>query len=352
MKLVRWFARVLAMVALLVAIFGPLLNLAIVALERVPPRRLPLVLWSDEADRQFDSPRSALRFHPVWMWELAPGAVVEGDPILPNGTRGEDVAVERTAKRRFVVLGDSQAFGNGVPDKDTWPRRMVNEWREGGAGVELLNFACAGHTILQDVPRYEQAIAKYRPDVVLVEFGTLNESSIAPHGFTDRERLLMVQDPWFRIRRTLLNITLLRTLEDAFFSQRATATPPDRLGLSRVSLPELGSAVKALAKAIRDSGAQPVFVVPLRRSDAYRADGLLLKYDAAMRAAAAEVKALVIDLPAILDAGMNQASVAEGSPVLKAFFQDPFHPTAIGHTWIAKTIRERLQRFGLAPKSG
>jgi hypothetical protein len=83
--------------------------------------------------------------------------------INPAGQRGPSHPVERVpGKRRVAILGDSQAWGDGVADDETFAARLD------GDGVEVLNFAALGYGTDQELLVLESSAQAYRPDVVVV----------------------------------------------------------------------------------------------------------------------------------------------------------------------------------------
>jgi lysophospholipase L1-like esterase len=83
--------------------------------------------------------------------------------INPAGQRGPFHPVERIeGKRRIAILGDSQAWGDGVGDDEVFAARLD------GGGVEVLNFAALGYGTDQQLLLLEETVAAYRPDVLVV----------------------------------------------------------------------------------------------------------------------------------------------------------------------------------------
>jgi hypothetical protein len=83
--------------------------------------------------------------------------------INPAGQRGPHHPMERSPGRvRIAVLGDSQAWGDGVADDEIFTTLLD------GDGVEALNFATLGYGTDQELLTFERVAAGYRPDVLVV----------------------------------------------------------------------------------------------------------------------------------------------------------------------------------------
>ncbi len=83
--------------------------------------------------------------------------------INPAGQRGPFHPVaRREGLRRLAVLGDSQTWGDGVGDRETFVARLD------GDGVEALAFACLGYGTDQELLLFDSEAVRYRPDEVVV----------------------------------------------------------------------------------------------------------------------------------------------------------------------------------------
>lgn len=79
------------------------------------------------------------------------------------GQRGTLHSRERTpGKRRIAILGDSQAWGDGVSDAETFAALLEN------AETEVVNLAVLGYGTDQQLLTFEEEGAAYQPDVVVV----------------------------------------------------------------------------------------------------------------------------------------------------------------------------------------
>lgn len=96
------------------------------------------------------------------------------DPLINGkGTRGPEFSDEKPAGTfRIAVLGDSVAFGLGVPVEDTFAMRLQELLRASGDGrrVEVLNFGVNGYGTVEELHLYEKRVKALSPDLVLVSF--------------------------------------------------------------------------------------------------------------------------------------------------------------------------------------
>lgn len=77
--------------------------------------------------------------------------------------RGRRHPRERTpGTTRIAVLGDSQAWGDGVNDEETFSALLER------GGIEVLNFACLGYGTDQELLTLDHVAARWMPDVVVV----------------------------------------------------------------------------------------------------------------------------------------------------------------------------------------
>ncbi len=110
-----------------------------------------------------------------------PVLYLEYDPnnrhINNAGHRGKDIQLEKPANVfRIAVLGDSIAYGYGVPLKDTFTTLLQQQLNETGYAqkIEVLNFAVSGYGTEAELELYKTKVQHYQPDLVLLTY-TLND---------------------------------------------------------------------------------------------------------------------------------------------------------------------------------
>lgn len=130
--------------------------------------------------------------------------------VNAQGFRGATpTALARTpGSLRIMVVGSSTTFDVSVsPDARAWPNRLgaLLRARMPGRAVEVLNAGVPGYTVMDDIVRFEQELAAYRPDVVVLYeghndlFGTFRDAT-HPVTYADPRRpdLVAAHTPWRR----------------------------------------------------------------------------------------------------------------------------------------------------------
>lgn len=95
-----------------------------------------------------------------------------------EGYRDTDHDPKTKSTRRILLLGDSVTFGLGVPQDRIYAARLGSELaRRGGASPEVINLAVFAYDTLDELAAFEEEGAKYRPEIVVLQF-YLNDFSI------------------------------------------------------------------------------------------------------------------------------------------------------------------------------
>lgn len=144
------------------------------------------------------------------------------------GHRGPAAPVEGPPERRVVVvLGDSNAFGTGVGDGEEFAAVLG---RALGPPFAVVNLALGGWGLGQEVRRYYEVGARYRPETVILQFCANDPRETRTHGVARVERgAIEFQDSRVRlnpIARRLTGSPLQRSQLYNFlrgFSRRAAA---------------------------------------------------------------------------------------------------------------------------------
>jgi lysophospholipase L1-like esterase len=111
------------------------------------------------------------------VFELAPGARgrFAGQPLEVNGSGFRDRTRAKSKPPgivRIAVLGDSIAFGWGVPPENRYTdvlERLLNaDSPTSGVRVECLNFAVPGYNTVMELATLRDCVLDYSPDVLLV----------------------------------------------------------------------------------------------------------------------------------------------------------------------------------------
>ncbi len=115
---------------------------------------------------------------PDRLWRLVPdysGVLAGGEVIRTNasGFRGPPVRERKGSVRRILVLGDSIAFGLGVPEDSCWPRileSMANSPGKPPPETEVVNGGVIGYGTFQEDALLKASGPRLKPDIVILQF--------------------------------------------------------------------------------------------------------------------------------------------------------------------------------------
>ncbi|WP_372367096.1 SGNH/GDSL hydrolase family protein [Candidatus Uabimicrobium sp. HlEnr_7] len=110
---------------------------------------------------------------PQICYELQPGAQGwwQGTYVTvgKQGRRDDDVVVERKKGNiRIAVLGDSETFGLGVIDEDTYCEQLEKLLAK--KYCEVINFGVVGYNTEQEAALLKNKVLKYKPDIIIVGY--------------------------------------------------------------------------------------------------------------------------------------------------------------------------------------
>jgi acyl-CoA thioesterase-1 len=94
-------------------------------------------------------------------------------PLLPAALvlGAEAPAVHRAEAPVIMVFGDSLSAGYGVPKGKGWVDLLQQRLDQQRYGYQVVNASISGETTLGGRNRLAQALAQYRPHVVIIELG-------------------------------------------------------------------------------------------------------------------------------------------------------------------------------------
>ena len=98
--------------------------------------------------------------------------------INSAGFRDDEMALERSERRRMIFLGDSLTFGWGVEKEQTFEHRL-EQALDAQHPTEILNFAAGNYNTTQQVEVFFEKGPAYRPDDVVV-FYFINDAEPMP----------------------------------------------------------------------------------------------------------------------------------------------------------------------------
>jgi lysophospholipase L1-like esterase len=310
-----------------------------------------------------------LRPEDPWIYGLKPGAratlEISGDVVYAineDGYRGPRLPVSKPpGVLRVLVLGDSLAFGYGVAEEATFPRRLEQSLAR-RSPAEVLNFAVGGYNPYNEAALFAARGAGYSPDLVLVQF-CINDLNDPTLHFDAQTRLHLgaipeaaYPDPaerrgaaselggWWRQCRRLRVCALI---DDAWLALRKPAR--DAASVQATFAPReippgparrwIAARYREIAREAAAIGARfAVVIFPYRDQLEARAPD---RVQAQLAALAREQGFEVIDLlPSFRRA-------AEGSD--DSLFLDAWHPTAAGHAVAAEAIHAQLEALRWLP---
>ena len=350
---------------------------------------------------------------PLVGWKHRPGAhgwaqqCVDDAPewrsytrINDHGLRDRDVPYARTAAFRILVLGDSFTEGMQVDEDATFPKRLEATLAAGGQpGLEVINAGMSAWATDNELLFFLDEGWKYRPDVVLLAFDTMNDvlenqrALLGRTGFYpdkpyfafDDGRLTLRHFPLPllpRRRRIGMRLDAELFLRSALFRRLAElpsialrlqlpaprpllpGPPPEILDAYRRTYPPVWQEawritrglVLRLRRAVEDRGAHLVVVIVNPREEVARR-----RWQAALALPVLQGQAVDVDKPNRLITRFLARRGIPAIPLLDefrahvdddgkpAFFDWDIHWTAAGHDLAARVIAARLRDLGLVP---
>jgi lysophospholipase L1-like esterase len=142
--------------------------------------------------------------NPRRIFEARPGANGYGwgthISINQAGFRGRDYLLPKPEDTyRVVVIGDSVAFGNNLPEDKNYPALLERLFAESQQHVEVLNLALGGYDTLQEVATLEEIGLQFSPDLVILGY-CINDIGIASGNLNYIKRLKNYGSPVYRSR--------------------------------------------------------------------------------------------------------------------------------------------------------
>lgn len=319
-----------------------------------PAASRSIEVWHQNDARQLDDLGAAFMPSDDWLWTPRPGAEYQGDVVNGDGYRGAVIARDRGERVRVVTLGDSSTFGFGVPDEKCFARRLEQSFADTETPIEVLNLGCIGFSAVQAREIYRKKARRYRPDLVIVAVGAVNEHFLVPPGQSDSEKLRLLEGRGGKVLRWLRRFSTVRWIESWIRDSEAYDPVADVVlrGSSqdwrpRVSLEEFSFTLAELAHMIARDGAKLLVVVPPKREDVDRSKPVLMEYQAALRAFAAERQLPIVDVyTRFRELDHADPSIVE-SPLMSPRFMDPYHPSELGHRLYAEILVEAIGKYGL-----
>lgn len=91
--------------------------------------------------------------------------------ISSQGTRDDEVAIPKPQGTfRVLILGDSIAYGSGLPKDRTFPNRLELLLREHIGSADVVNAGVSGYSAYNELQYYLARGKEFQPDIVVVAF--------------------------------------------------------------------------------------------------------------------------------------------------------------------------------------
>jgi hypothetical protein len=244
-----------------------------------------------------------------WKWE--------GNQLF----RGRfDVPKEKPAGLyRIITTGDSCCWGAMIPQEATFSAKLETllKSRYGDDRVEVLNAGVVGYNSNQVLEHFRTSLVEYKPDL-LIYYGTGEDSALWLRGKME----LPLNNTWSPAHRLLFRSRTFRLIANSI--DRLKPKKPATTWL------EQSDNLKRMQKEIESTGAKLMLVeylgVPRDKIISHIA-GIGLDFQA----------------PVVRT---YEAFMLTGRPVRELIF-DQVHPTAAGHSIIARQIRDEIVRLKL-----
>ena len=167
-------------------------------------------------------------------------------------SRGEVVVPHRSGLPAVVVLGDSYSFGMGVPDGDEYPTIMRHRL---SGRADVVNLGEPGWGLTQEIRRYYDTGAKYKPEIVVLQFCANDPSDNLAN------RVTVVENGEFKFIDSANSLNVVKKYLSRSFVQRTQLYNFVRTRASQVLLTRLtkheASRLDASAPDTSKTGAVP-----------------------------------------------------------------------------------------------
>ena len=110
-----------------------------------------------------------------WVMKANQHSYTHDHPMDTNslGLRSPEInSAKQPGALRVICLGDSQTFGNGVAQEQTFAARLESLLRSRmpGRAIDVINAGIAGYDTVQEVKLLERIAPSLKPDIVVVGF--------------------------------------------------------------------------------------------------------------------------------------------------------------------------------------
>ncbi|MFT5679507.1 MAG: lysophospholipase L1-like esterase [Myxococcota bacterium] len=264
-------------------------------------------------------------------------------PVTTNrdGLRAPLVEIDNPADDwRIMTMGCSTTYGWGVTDAESYPARLGALITDSGQdGVQVINAGQPGYTSFQGQWLWDEVLADYKPDIVLIGFVVQDARKAA---YSDKSQALHQKDARFLKDNVLYKwrtyLWLFEKLGEVQLEAKERGQG-DEGGTHRVPLSEYGDNLQALIAEVKAVGGTPVlFGYPLERT------GYTEQHRYYLQATAEHAGVLYFDPQPKMEQASNTAELY--------FPRDRGHANAAGNALIAEWVFEFLRDNALLSEDG
>lgn len=254
--------------------------------------------------------------------------------ISSQGLRDRDFAqVPPPGRTRILMLGDSLAFGWGVPQDRTYSKRLEQMLRDGGRDVEVINTGVGNYNTEMEVAYFLERGAAFKPHYVVLNY-FINDAEPTPQ---DRSNFLSRNSRAFVYFASRVDMAMrMVNVADRTDWKTYYNSLYDEQGVARVA-----AAVERLAAYCREHGIKLYLAnyPELRNPADYPFTQVNEKIE---RIAAANKLPYLSMLPAVRDLRPETLWVTPPDP----------HPSIVAHEVFAKELYRLFDGVLAAPATG
>jgi len=190
-------------------------------------------------------------------WRLMPGR--NGNNSL--GLRDREFTVQKTNDiLRIICLGDSLTLAYPIPPEKTYPKILekILSARSLGKKVEVMNAGVPGYTSHQGLIFLQKALIKYHPDLLIVYFGTSDQSG--SNKFDKDQPKLPAW--WICLINHLQKLQLYQLLNKISLNLQYPRDAGTRYRCPRVSPKDFTNNLSRMERIVKEIGGAVVFITP------------------------------------------------------------------------------------------
>ncbi len=261
------------------------------------------------------------------------------------GFRGAEVAAGAGPPLRVLALGDSNTFGHGVADAETFPVQLERELGQHGHAAVVWNAGVFGYNTAQELSTLRRFGPALRPTVVTLgwlenDLGEPAPTTRVMHGYlVERERdvellreRLAADDFWDRsyLVRLVSVLAKIRRARARLSEQRLLVDPP--LASLERNLP----VVREIRRVAHELGARLIVIVYVGQSAIvqHTRSEVVAHIEAVLRSEGVETLSIYDLFTADFDATGRDLYVV----------RDRGHPNVEGHALTARTVADLILR--------